>query len=64
MIKVSRVEKDAIKNEYPGSYVGRTMRQDTKRQNYWATLDGDVAKLLAKLRHVPISEIYRSENRG
>lgn len=63
MISVDRFEKDSIKKEFPDAYVGRTMIQDTKRQNYWATLDGRVAKHLANLRRVSVDEIYKSENR-
>lgn len=62
MIKVSREERDIIKSEYPDAYVGRTMRQDSKRQHFWATLDGRVVKILAKARNVTMVEIYRSED--
>lgn len=63
MISVSREEKDAIQKEYPDVHIVRTMRQDSKRQNYWATLEKRVAEKLAELRATTVNEVYRSEVR-
>ena len=63
LISVSREEKDAIKKEYPDACIVRTMRQDSKRQNYWATLEKRVAEKLAEIRGTTVSEVYRSEAR-
>jgi len=61
MISVTREEKDAIKKDYPDVYIVRTMRQDSKRQNYWATLEKRVAEKLAELRGLTVNDVYRSE---
>lgn len=63
MISVNREEKDAIKKKFPDAHVVRTMRQDSKRQNYWATLEKRVAEKLAEMRGITLNEVYRSEDR-
>ena len=51
MIAISKDEKMAISEKFPGVHIVRTMKQDSKRGHYYCVEERRVMKFLEALRN-------------
>lgn len=51
MVAISRIEKDAIRAEFPRAHIVRTMKQKSKRHHYYCEETRAVMNFLSSLRN-------------
>lgn len=50
MIAINKMEKDAIREQFPDIHIVRTMKQKSKRHHYYCEESRPVMRLLSRLR--------------